>query len=125
MLHKEFVEGLSRFNLASLDSAKRLTDINVRMWERLGARQLEVANAYVTGSVKQLELLGSAKSVQDVVAGQVQLAADLNEKVIDHAKETAKILVDTRGELAGWVEEGLNSVNPEVVTKATPRKKAA
>lgn len=122
-MNKDLVDGFAQFNKASLESVKRLSEINGRMMQRLGEKQLEVANEYVSGSVQHMEKLGSAEGVQDMFANQAHLVADWNDKVMTHAKETAKIVSEARDELQAWAEQSMKTAQSAASQKA-PRAAA-
>ena len=126
-MQKDFVDGFAQFNKASLESVKRLSEINARMIQRLGEQQLEVANEYVSGSVKHMEKLGSVEGVQDMFANQARLVSDWNDKAMAHAKETAKIVSEARDEFQVWAEQSVKSAQRSPVKKrlVQPRRKVA
>lgn len=123
-MNKDLVEGFAQFNKASLECVKHLSEINGRMMQRLGEKQLEVANEYVSGSVEQMEKLGSAEGVQDVFANQARLVADWNDKVMAHAKETATIVSEARDELQVWAEQSMKTAQSSAATQKAPRAAA-
>jgi phasin family protein len=124
-MQADILNSMEKVNKATLDSVKRLGEINTRAFERLSARQLEAASDYLEGSVKHVQMLGEAKGLRDVLAGQSRLATDLNEKLVEHMRQTAAILADTRGEFASWVEDGLKAASAESPFKKATMKKSA
>jgi len=122
-MQKDFVDGFAQFNKSSLESVKRLSEINARMIQRLGEQQLEVANEYVSGSVKHMEKLGSVEGVQDMFANQARLVSDWNDKAMAHAKETAKIVSEARDEFQVWAEQSVKS-GQAVAGEKAPRAAA-
>ena len=118
-MNKDLVDGMAQLNKVSLESVKRLGEINGRMLQRLGEQQLEVANEYVSGSVKQMEKLGSVEGVQDMFANQARLVADWNDKAMAYAKETAKIVSEARDEFQVWAEQSLKDAQSAASQKAT------
>lgn len=122
-MQKEFVEGVEKLNAVSLESLKRIVEINSRAVERLTEAHFENVSAYLSGGVKQLEILGEAKTPQDVVAAQVRVATEYNEKALARTRKSVDILTDTRDELKVWFDTAVNDA--QSIAKSKTSKKAA
>jgi len=123
-MQNEIFKGFESLNKTALDSARRLGEINVRALERLNARQLEAASDCLEGGVRQMQMLGEAKDVRDVLSGQSSLAAELNSKLVQHLRETGTILMDARGEYQSWMEDGLKLAAENPFNKVSGKKAA-
>ena len=123
-MQADILSNIERLNRTTVDAAKRLGEINTRAIERLSARQLEATSDYLEGGVRHAQLLGEAKGLRDVLAGQSRLAAELNEKLVEHMRQTAAILAEVRGEYANWVEDGLKAASEAPVKKTATKKSA-
>ncbi len=108
-MQNDILKNIETLNKAAIESAKRLGDINMRTFEKLAQRNLEAAADYLDGSVQQLKLMGEAKDVQSVVEEQARLSTELNEKFVEHAKKTAEVLTDVKGELNDWAQDGMKA----------------
>ena len=102
------VKSLEQANKTTMESVKRLGEINARALERLAQHQLNVASAYMEGNMKQFQALSEAKGAQDLMSVQSRLASEIKESLISHAKQTMEILTETKDEYMNWVEEGQN-----------------
>ena len=109
-MQNDILKNIETFNKAAIDSAKRLGDINMRTFEKLAQRNLEAAADYLDGSVQQLKLMGESKDIQSVVKEQARLGAALNEKFVEHAKKTAEVLNEVKGEFTDWAQDGMKAV---------------
>ena len=122
-MQKEFVEGVQKFNAVSLESFKRIAEINSRALQRFTEAQIENVSEYLSGGVKQLEILGQAKSPQEIVAAQVRVATEYNEKTLVRTREAVDILTETRDELKGCFDTAVQDAQD--VAKPKTGKKAA
>jgi colicin import membrane protein len=109
-MQNDILKNIETLNKAAIESAKRLGDINMRTFEKLAQRNIEVAADYLDGSVQQLKLMGEAKDIQAAVTEQTRLSTELNEKFVEHAKKTAEVLSEVKGELTDWAQDGMKAV---------------
>ena len=123
-MQNEVLSNIEKMNQTGLDSVKRLGEINARVLGRVAEYQLAVASDYIDGGVKQLQLLGEVKDPKDALSAQSKLVAELNEKLVSRAKEAVQVMMETRDELIGWVEDGIKSMSPVPAPKATTKKAA-
>ena len=108
-MQTDMLNSIETLNKAAIESARRLGDIQMRTLERLTQRHIEAAADYLEGGVKQMKLLGEAKDLQSAFAEQARLAGELNEKFVEHTKKTAELLVQAKGEISIWAEEGMKA----------------
>ncbi|EDN71033.1 Phasin [Beggiatoa sp. PS] len=87
-MQNEMIKQWTELNKSAMDAIKELGEINVNTMTRLTQRQMEMVNLYMEGGSKQLETLSEAKNPQDVVAAQSHLFTELNEKLMDNARQT-------------------------------------
>ena len=108
-MQNDFLKNIETLNKAAIESARKLGDINVRTLEKLAQRQIEATADYLEGGVKQLKLMSESKDMQAAVKEQARLNTELNEKFVEHAKKTAEILNEVKGELTEWAEDGMKA----------------
>ena len=118
-MQTDVMKGIEKFNQGAIDSAKRLGDIQMRTWRELTEQQLAFASDYLDSSVKHFQGMGDVKDVPAAVQKHNQFASDCGEKLVDHAKKTTEILINVRGELTDWAQEGFKAATAEVVPAAT------
>ena len=109
-MQNDLLKNIEILNKAAIESAKRLGDINLRTMERLAQRHIEATADYLEGGVRQLELMGESKDIQAAVKDHATLSAELNEKFVEHAKKTAEVLNEVKGELTDWAQDGIKAV---------------
>ncbi|EIJ43813.1 phasin family protein [Beggiatoa alba B18LD] len=110
-MDNELLKKWTDMNKVAMDAMKELGEINTTAMTRLTQRQMEMVNLYMESGSKQLQAMSDVKNVQDLVNVQSRLFAEMNEKLMENARQTIEILVDVKSELAGWAEKGMDVVN--------------
>jgi phasin family protein len=103
-------------------SVKSLSELNLRTFETLAAKQVEIMQHCMDAGVKQTEVLKSAKDVNGLMSAQTELAASCAEQFTNNILETADILKTAQEELSGLVEASVADVK-ENVNKVTELSK--
>jgi DNA-binding protein YbaB len=129
-MQNEFFNLYNVFAKTTFDATRQLTDINVRTYEKLLKRQVELTSDLVESAVKQ--------GVSHYMAAQKQLAEDYADKAQKANKDTVKIITQAQDELNSYLEERLPAAMNEVKsavkdatqeaadnTRSTAGKKAA
>jgi phasin family protein len=114
-MHTDILKNIETLNKATIESAKRLGDINMRTFEKLTQRNIEATADYLDGSMQQLKLMGESKDIQAAAKEQARLGTELNEKFVAHAKKTAEVLTEVKGELTDWAQDGMNAVGAPIL----------
>ena len=109
-MQNDILKNIETLNKATIESAKRLGEINMRTFEKLTQRNIEATADYLDGSMQQLKLMGESKDIQATAKEQARLGTELNEKFVEHAKKTAEVLNEVKGELTDWVQDGIDAV---------------
>jgi phasin family protein len=125
-MQNEIMEMVTKFNENVFASAKAMSDLNMRAFERLAARQAAIINDCLESSAKQYEVLSTAKDYKEAVAAQSELLKGCNEKFMANVRETTEMMTEVREELAGLMEDAVKYTG-ESVEKAgeLATKKAA
>jgi hypothetical protein len=129
-MQNEFFNLYNVFAKTAFDATRQLTDINVRTYEKLLKRQVELTSDLVESAVKQ--------GVSHYMAAQKQLAEDYADKAQKANKDTVRIITQAQDELNSYLEERLPTAMNEVKsavkdatqeaadnTRSTAGKKAA
>lgn len=109
-MQNDMLKKIETLNKATIESATRLGAMNMRTFETLTQRNIEVVSDYLDSSVQQLKAMGESKDIQAAVKEQVRLSTELNEKFVEHAKKTAEVLNEVKGELTDWAQDGMKAV---------------
>lgn len=122
-MQNELIQQWTELNKTAMEAIKELGEINTNAMTRLTQRQMEMVSLYMEGSAKQLEALSQAKGVPDLITAQSQLFAELNEKLMENARQTLEVLVEVKTELSSWVEKSVQNATPTSLTSKAPAKK--
>jgi phasin family protein len=120
-MENDMIKQWTEFNKAAMDAMKELGEINTNAMTRLTQRQMEMVNLYMEGGSKQLETLGEAKNLQDVTSAQTRLFTELNEKLMENARQTADDLVNVKTELTSWAEKGMEQAMENMTKSKEPK----
>ena len=112
-MQNDILKNIETLNKATIEAAKRLGDINMRTFEKLTQRNIEAAADCLDGSMQQLKVMAESKDMQAAAKEQARLGTELNEKFVAHAKNTAEVLNEVKGELSDWAKDGMNAVGTQ------------
>ena len=104
-------------------SVKSLGELNLRTFETLATKQVEIMQNCVDSGLKQVELLKNAKDVNGLVTAQTELASTCAEQFSSNMMETADILKTAQEELTNLVEASVADAkaNVEKVTEISKK----
>lgn len=92
-MSNELLEELTKLNHDNMAAIKRFNENYTKITTYLTQQQMQMVSLYMEASAKQLEALSQAKSVPDLIAAQSRLSAELNEKLVNNARQTLQKLV--------------------------------
>ena len=114
----------------SVASFKNVGELNLRTFEALAAKQVEIVQNVADAGVKQSAIFTDSKDVNDLLSAQSDLANSYTETFTKSVTEISDILKGAQDELTGLAEEAFEDakVNAEKVAaevKANAEKVAA
>lgn len=121
-MQKDMFNVMNDFGQKAFDTARRVGEINMRAGEKLLQEQFRLANAWVDAAGRNAELVGNAKTFQEMVSGQTKLAQEYGQEWLKGYRTAADILAEARTGLSEVVDEGVQAAS-ENLKQAT--KKAA
>jgi phasin family protein len=121
-MSNDLIQQWTEVNKTVIAAIKELGDINSQAMNRLAERQIAMMNLYMEGGSKQLEAASNAQNPQDVVAAQSRLFTELNEKLMENARQTSEVLVEVKGQLATWVEKSMETAKATTTAVVTLKK---
>lgn len=113
----ELTDSISKLGRTAIDSATRLGDMNARVFQRLAEHHVNATKACLESGIKQLKVVGEAKSYEQIVSQQSRIIAEVGETLMNEAKETVDTLVEAKDELSGWVGEGIETMGVSASSK--------
>jgi phasin family protein len=111
---KESIEVLNDLSSTGYIAAKSLGEINLRIMERMMARQLDTFNLVMDSSIRNIKMVTEAKGPNDLVRGQMDLIREVSERLLAESRESVKLATDTRDEYRAWIEQGMQIVTEKM-----------
>ena len=84
-----------------------------------------MTTAMVDAGSRNLELMGKAKGLPELLAGQAKLAQEYSQQWIDGYRQTNDILSEARQAVTELVDEGMRTAQQNVKTAVAPEKKSS
>lgn len=96
-----------------------LSELNLRMFERLATRQVDAMNLAVEHSVRLTKLTTENKGVTEFFKAQAEAAKELGERVLYESKVNMQLAGQSRDDYRVWFEKNLADVSADL-RKAVP-----
>lgn len=117
-MQKDILNSFNELGQTAYEAARKMGEINLRASEKLLEQQFALTGALLETGSKSLELMGQAKTPQDVINGQVKLVQEYSQQWLSNCRGTVDILTETRDAANEIVEENVK-VASEKVKQAT------
>lgn len=109
----------------SYANLRKLAELNLSTWDKLVAKQMELMTLCLDAGSKQYEAVKDVKGADELVGNQMAMARECGEKLMAKNREMVDLLVNTREEYQGWVEESVNQVKDQLTTAGATARKTA
>lgn len=113
-LRKSYTGAMSSANKAVSDGIEKLAD-----------HELAAIKKHYEAALKNIKALRKGGDPRDMATAQLRLLQDTMDRIIKNARESLKILEQTRNKIAADVRKELSATSTPAKTKATPKKAAA
>jgi phasin family protein len=123
-MQNESMEFYKDLTNRTVESVKRLSELNLRTFETLAAKQVEMMQSCVNSGVKQAEVLSANRDIKEMLTAQAELSSSCAEQFSSNMMETADILKTAQEEYAGLVEESVAEVKENVAKVTEISKKS-
>jgi len=97
-----------------------LTELNLRTWEKMASRQMEAMKLLMEQGSRHMKLASESKSYSDLLKGEVELAKEVSNRLMEEAKANMQIASEVRDLYRDWFQEGVNELSAEI-GKVTPK----
>jgi len=108
-MQKDFMSSFEQFGKQAMSAAKEVVDHNNTFLNQVLEAQVNMANLYVEGSEKQLELLDAIKEPQEYISAQSDLVQEYAEKIASAAQRNVEISQQAGEQVREWVEKTSSS----------------
>jgi hypothetical protein len=111
---KDSLNMINDMGTKGFDRLSSLGEINLRAWEMLTARQMDVMNLMVEQGIRQMKLATESKGYNELLKGQVELAKDLSGRMMEETKANMQMAGEVRDQYRAWVEQGVSEITSEL-----------
>ena len=94
----------------NLERMNAFGELNLRAWERLTARQMDVASYLMEQTVRSMKLASESKSYTDLVKAQMEMAKELGAHMMEESKTSLKVAAEVRDEYRDWYKQGVSDI---------------
>ncbi|EGV34069.1 phasin family protein [Thiorhodococcus drewsii AZ1] len=110
-------DSIKTMNDLTNKTVERLTslgELNVRIFEKMASRQMDVVNLYMDHSMRIMNLATESKGYNDFFKGQVEATKELSERVMAEGKTTMQLANEARDDYRAWFEKNLAEVSSDL-----------
>lgn len=108
-MQNEILNAMTGYGKNAVEATKELVDINGKLMAKILDSQVELANLYVEGSEKQLDVASSTTDPKELVAAQTALVEEFSAKLAEFSQTSAQLAEEAGEELKAWVEKGVKA----------------
>ncbi len=108
---KENLEMLKDVASESYEAARQLGDINLRTWNKLVEKQIDMFGIWFDTGVKQVELSTTTKDPKAYLESQAALTREVGEKLIAGGRDAISTGSEVQGEYHAWYEKSAQSLS--------------
>jgi hypothetical protein len=114
MTSHNHAEPINKLGESVLDTAKKITEINVETGEKLLGQHNELTRNFITATTRSAEILGKAKSYSELLGAQSEIAQEYLQHVAAGYRSTAEILTEAGKSFAGIVDQAASKPREKV-----------
>jgi hypothetical protein len=96
-----------------------LGELNLRIFERLAARQMDTVNLFMEHGIRVMKLATESKGYNELFKGQVEATKELSERLMTETKTNMTLAGEVRDDYRHWFEKNLAEVGSDL-RKAVP-----
>ena len=114
MTVKDSLTTMNEMTSKGADRLSSLGDLNLKIWEKLAARQLEALNLMMEQSVRQMKIASEAKGYNEFVKAQVEMAKEASERMMEEVRTNMSLANEVRDEYRAWAQAGMSEMTAEI-----------
>jgi len=119
MSAKENLDAVKDLGSKGMEHLNQLAELNMKVFEKITSRQMEALNFMMAQSKRQMQLASEAKGYTEFMKGQVELAKETSERMLEETKANMQIANEVRDDYRAFVQKGMSELSEEV-KKVTP-----
>jgi hypothetical protein len=110
MSTKDVVSTFNDLSNKGLERANALGELNLKIAEKVAARQMDAMNLFMEQGVRMMKLATEAKGYSDYYKGQVEMAKEMTERMMTESKANMEMAGEMRDEYRGWFDAAMADV---------------
>lgn len=119
MTANETMNTVNEITNKGIERMTSLGELNLRIFERLVARQMDTVNLYMEHGMRVMKLATEAKGYNELFKGQVEATKELSERLMNETKSTMAVVGEVRDDYRNWFERNMAEVSSDL-RKAAP-----
>ena len=119
----DIFKAFSGYGKNSVAATKELVDLNGKLMTKILDNQVALANLYIEGSEKQLDVVSGTTDPKELLAAQTALVEEYSAKLSEFAESSAKLAEETGEELKAWFDKGVKASEDAVKDAASKASK--
>ncbi len=116
---KDNLDAVKEMGSKGMENLNKIAELNMKVVEKISARQMEALNFMMGQSKRQLELASAAKGYSEFIKGQVELAKETSERMLEESKANMQIANEVSEQYRTFAQQGMSELSEEV-KKAAP-----
>jgi len=114
MSAQENLDAVKDLGSKGMEHLNQLAELNMKVFEKITSRQMEALNFMMAQSKRQMQLASEAKGYSEFMKGQVELAKETSERMLEETKANMQIANEVRDDYRAFVQKGMNELSEEV-----------
>ncbi|ESQ16506.1 MAG: hypothetical protein N838_05715 [Thiohalocapsa sp. PB-PSB1] len=104
MSTKDVANTYNELTNKSVERINALGELNLKLAETMASRQMEVMNMLMDQGVRMMNLVSEAKGYNDLYKGQVDMAKEIAERMMEESKANVKLVNEMREGYRSWMD---------------------
>lgn len=109
----------------SFEAMRKISEINMRVSERLFQKQLDLTNVMMETGAKGLDVMSKAKGYQDLLSSEAKLAQEYGQECLKGYRDAIEALTEARDSMAEVMDHQMQTIAKNVQVAGETVKKAA
>lgn len=114
MTTNETISNINEMTTKAVDRMSSLGDLNVRMFEKMSAIQMDTMSLYMEHAMRVMKLAAESKGYNELMRGQVEAAKELSERVLAEGKAGMQVVSEMRDDYRAWVEKSMSDLSADL-----------
>jgi hypothetical protein len=114
MTTNETINTVNEITNKAVERLTSLGELNVRIFEKLSARQMDAMSLYMEHAMSMMKLATESKGYNEFLKGQVEATKELSERVLAEGKSGMQAVSEVRDDYRTWFEKNMADVSADL-----------